>query len=274
MRGMRMKKIISLLLILVMSMVTITACASTKKTSLVVLDESLQAEEYAIAFKKGNTQLHNAVMSAFDDIIADGTAANISTKWFGKDILVKGTAVEKAKFPEGKKTLVMGLDDSFPPMGYRDESNNIVGFDVDLAKAVAKKLGVELVLQPIDWSAKELELSSGNIDCIWNGLTRTADREKEMLLSRTYLANNQVIVVKEGSGIKAKANLSGKKVGVQTGSSAEEALGKDAIASQVKETVQYADNVTALQDLKIGRINAVVLDEIVARYYISTQNNK
>lgn len=267
-----MKKIISLLLIVVMSAFTITACGTKKEAKLIVLDESLQAEEYAIAFKKDNTQLHNAVMSAFDEIIADGTAADISTKWFGKDILVKGEAVEKAAFPEGKKTLVMGLDDAFPPMGYRDESNNIVGFDVDLAKAVAKKLGVELVLQPIDWSAKELELSSGNIDCIWNGLTRTDEREAAMLLSRTYLANNQVVVVNDASGIKAKADLVGKKVGVQTGSSAETALAKDAISSQLKETVQFADNVTALQDLKIGRVDAVVLDEIVARYYISNES--
>ena len=272
-----MKKLIVLMLATIIGLGTISGCSNAsekEKTQLIVLEESLSPEEYAIAFKKGNTQLHNAVMSAFDEIIANGQAAEISTKWFGKDIVMKGDAVEKASFPEGKTTFIMGLDDSFPPMGFRDENNEIVGFDIDMAKAVCDKLGVELVLQPINWATKELELSSGKIDCIWNGLTRTAEREEEMLLSRSYLKNNQVIVVNSTSKITDKNELKDKKVGVQTGSSAEEALSKDAISNELNQVVQYDDNVTALQDLKLGRIDAVVLDEVVARYYVSIENSK
>ncbi len=274
-----MKKFISLLLVTILCLGLISGCSGSSnnetKSQLVVLDESLSPEEYAIAFKKGNTELHNAIMYAFDEVIANGKAAEISTKWFGKDIVMKSdTKAEKAAYPEGKTTFVMGLDDSFPPMGFRDENNEIVGFDIDMAKAVCEILNIELVLQPINWATKELELESGKIDCIWNGLTRTDEREETFLLSRSYLKNNQVVVVNSTSGINEKSGLSGKKVGVQTGSSAEEALSKDSISSELSQVVQYDDNVTALQDLKVGRIDAVVLDEVVARYYISVENNK
>ena len=171
---------------------------------------------------------------------------------------------------EKKASFVVGLDDEFPPMAFRDENNEIVGFDVDLAKEVGRRLGVEVTLQPIDWSTKELELNSGRIDLIWNGLTITPQRQQEMLISRPYLANNQVLMVTAASGFTKKADLEGKNVGVQTGSSAEIALAADELGSKVKVT-QFSNNVMALQDLKIGRINAVVLDEIVARYYLTKE---
>lgn len=252
-----------------MLVTALCSCAAAGGNDYVILDESLQAEEYGIAFKKGNTQVHDAVISTLDAMAADGATAEISKKWFGKDVFIKGeTAVAATAMPEGKTTLIMGLDDSFPPMGYRDENNEIVGFDVDLATEVCRRLGIELVLQPIDWSTKELELANGSIDCIWNGLTITPERQEEMLMSRPYLANNQVIVV-VGNAIKTKADLEGKQVAVQTASSGEEALNKDEISGKVAAIHQYADYVTALQDLKTGRIDAVILDEVVARYYTS-----
>lgn len=113
------------------------------------------------------------------------------------------------------KTFVVGLDDSFPPMGFRDDKNEIVGFDVDLAKEVGKRMGMEVVLQPINWDTKELELDSGNIDVIWNGLTITDERKQAMDFTVPYLENDQVIVVKKDSPIKTKADLAGKNVGVQ-----------------------------------------------------------
>ena len=78
-----------------------------------------------------------------------------------------------------KGTLVLGLDDSFPPMGFRNENNEIIGFDIDVAKEVSKRLGVELILQPISWTAKEQELNSYNIDCIWNGMSVNEERNKQ-----------------------------------------------------------------------------------------------
>lgn len=172
--------------------------ATKDSSSFKVLDDSIAAEEYGIAFKKGNTELYDKMVAALGTMQADGTAAKISTEWFGKDIFKNNfDAPAQAIVPDttGKK-LIVGLDDSFPPMGFRDENNEIVGFDIDLAKKVGSVMGYEVVLQPIDWASKELELETGNIDCIWNALTITPERQESMLITKPYLANNQVIVVK------------------------------------------------------------------------------
>jgi len=170
------------------------------------------------------------------------------------------------------KTFVVGLDDSFPPMGFRDDKNEIVGFDVDLAKEVGKRMGMEVVLQPINWDTKELELDSGSIDVIWNGLTITDERKQAMDFTTPYLENDQVIVVKKDSAIKTKADLAGKNVGVQKGSSAFDAFTADPISQQAAALNEYPENVSALNDLGIGRIDAVVVDSIVARYYITSES--
>jgi polar amino acid transport system substrate-binding protein len=174
-------------------------------------------------------------------------------------------ADDSLKAVKAKGKLVLGLDDSFPPMGFRNDDNQIVGYDIDLAREVAKRLGVELVPQPIDWNAKEQELNTAKIDCIWNGFTITDERQKSMLFSRPYLRNAQVVVVKKGSGYATLASLKGKKVGLQAGSSAADALSaaKDFKAS-LKEVVEFKDNLTALMDLEAKGVDAVVMDLIVA----------
>ena len=108
-----------------------------------------------------------------------------------------------------KGTFILGLDDSFPPMGFRDENNEIVGFDIDTAREVASRMGVELVTQPIDWNSKEQELATGNIDCIWNGFTVTPEREKVMIFSEPYLRNAQVVVVRGDSDVNTLEDLAG-----------------------------------------------------------------
>lgn len=172
-----------------------------------------------------------------------------------------------------KKTLVLGLDDSFPPMGFRNENNEIVGFDIDVAKEVSKRLGVELVLQPISWTAKEQELNSYNIDCIWNGMSINEERKQAMSLSIPYLENSMSFVTKTDSSINKLEDLKGKKIGVQSGSTAEEILQEAEIYSDLAEVVSYTDNITAFMDLEINQIDSVFLDNVVANYYI-TSNNK
>ncbi|MDR2730264.1 MAG: amino acid ABC transporter substrate-binding protein [Treponema sp.] len=165
----------------------------------------------------------------------------------------------------GAKKLIMGLDDSFPPMGYRNEKNEIVGYDVDLAKEVAKRLGVELVLQPIDWAAKELELNTRQIDCIWNGFTITEERQKNLCFTPAYLKNAQVIVVKTNSAVMAMADLAGKKAGTQAGSASIEALdGAPEFKASLREIIEYKDFLTALMDLDVGGTDAVIIDLVVA----------
>ena len=119
---------------------------------------------------------------------------------------------------EGDNTLVLGMDDSFPPMGFRNENNELVGFDIDLAQEVCNKLGLELKVQPISWAAKEQELDSGNIDCIWNGFGYTDERNEAMTLSKPYIKDKSMFVVKTYSDYSKQDDLIGKKIGVQSGS--------------------------------------------------------
>jgi polar amino acid transport system substrate-binding protein len=170
--------------------------------------------------------------------------------------------------PAAAMKIVVGLDDNFPPMGFRDEKNELVGFDIDLAKEAARRLGAQVEFKPIDWSAKEAELSGKRVDALWNGLTITEERKKKIGFTAPYMENHQIIVVTASSPIKTKAELAGKVVGVQDGSSAVDAVQKDeAAAKAIKELKKFGDNITALMDLSAGRLDAIVLDEVVGRYY-------
>lgn len=185
-----------------------------------------------------------------------------------------GSGSDASGSASGEKTkFVLGLDDSFPPMGYRDDSNNIVGFDIDLAQAVCDELGLELVVQPIAWESKEMELNNGNIDCIWNGLSIDAERQEKMNLSKPYMENHMVVVVNKDSDIKSRKDLIGKKVGVQKASTAMGAAEEDEFISQ-SDLIEYDTNVLALTDLPTGRIEAIVLDEVVANYTLKSEGDK
>jgi polar amino acid transport system substrate-binding protein len=169
-----------------------------------------------------------------------------------------------------KGHFVVGLDDSFPPMGFRDDSGSIVGFDIDLAKEAARRAGVAVEFKPVDWDGVVMSLDKGDIDVIWNGLTITEERKEKIAFSKPYLQNRQIVVVRKDSRIADKAGLKGKVLGIQLGSSSEEALSKDAsVSASLKETRKYPNNVEALLDLASGRIDAVVVDEVVGRYYIA-----
>ena len=173
------------------------------------------------------------------------------------------------EYIKGKGNLVLGLDDSFPPMGYRDENNEIVGFDIDVAKEVCKRLGVKLVLQPIDWNAKEQELATKQIDCIWNGFTVTEERKKSLTFSDAYVNNAQVLIVLNDSPYKTLSDLKGKTVGLQAGSSASDALADSPdFKASLKNVIELKDNLTALMDLQAGGCDAVLMDLLVANYAI------
>ena len=173
-----------------------------------------------------------------------------------------------------KGQLILGLDASFPPMGFVNaDTGEIVGFDIDLAKEVCARLGVELVCQPIDWAAKEMELNAHHIDCIWNGMTITPERLESMSISLPYLKNDQVLVTRTADGYKELADLAGKKLGIQAGSSANDAL--DAAAdfkASLGEVVPFDENLTALMDLNQGGVDAVLVDVIVANYYMTVND--
>ncbi|MGG4401691.1 amino acid ABC transporter substrate-binding protein [Paenibacillus amylolyticus] len=167
-------------------------------------------------------------------------------------------------------TIVVGIDDKFAPMGFRDEQNEIVGFDIDYARAVAEKMGKEITFQPIDWSSKESELNSGRIDMIWNGYTITDERKEKVLFTKPYLENSQVAITLADSPITKLDELDGKNVGLQALSSAADALAASPLKDKVKAS-EFKDNVLALTDLKTKRLDAVIIDEVVARYYMSKE---
>jgi len=179
-------------------------------------------------------------------------------------------SVEKTDKKETKnedklpQKVVIGLDDTFAPMGFKNEKGELIGFDIDLAKAVAEKLKIEVEFKPINWDSKIMDLNSGNIDLIWNGLTITPDRAKETEISKPYLSNNQIIIVNVNSPIKTKADLKGKVVGVQSQSSGEEKIKKENADKGFKELKTYPQYDQAFMDLGIGRLDAIVVDEAYA----------
>ncbi|HHT92178.1 MAG TPA: transporter substrate-binding domain-containing protein [Clostridia bacterium] len=277
-----MKK--TLLIVTVLIIVLASACTPNIQKNFVVLEDYFAEEEYGIGFRNTDIALGLEVQKHLDEMYEDGTLIEISKKWFGKDTYLKDSDfIEESQAPEGddsldkildKGKLIVGLDDSFPPMGFRDDKNNIVGYDIDLAKEVAKRMDVELVLQPIDWDSKELELQSGKIDCIWNGMTITEERVEAMYFVKPYIANRQIVIVGENSDIKTKADLNGKKIGLQKGSSALNAVKADDVYSKIGEIIEYQNNVDAFNDLKVGRIDALVVDEVAGRYMIEKDKDK
>lgn len=170
--------------------------------------------------------------------------------------------------------LVVGFDSEFPPYGYKDDKGEYVGFDLDLAQEVCNRNNWTLVKQPIDWDAKDSELSSGTIDCIWNGFTING-REDKYLWSKPYIDNKQVIVTKSNSGINSLSDLKGKQVETQKDSSALSALEGDQkpLADTFKQLVQIADYNTAFLDLDAGTCDAVAMDIGVAQYQVNSKSN-
>ena len=171
---------------------------------------------------------------------------------------------------------VVGFDASFPPYGYVDESGEYVGFDLDLAAEVATRNGWELVKTPIDWDAKDMELNSGAIDCIWNGFTING-REDKYAWSDPYVDNSQVYVVAADSGIKTVADLAGKTVLVQADSSALAALeaeDMEAVTATFAALNQVPEYNTAFLDMEAGAADAVAMDIGVAKYQVESRGDK
>lgn len=164
------------------------------------------------------------------------------------------------------QNLIVGFDQNFPPFGYLDSNGNFTGFDLELAQEAANRMNVELVLQPIDWETKDMELSAGTIDCIWNGFSVNG-REKNYTFSDSYMNNAQVFVVRMNSGIEDEQGLAGKVVDVQKESSAETALNskeEETLKNSFAQLNQVADYNTAMMDLESGAVDAVAMDKFVA----------
>lgn len=174
------------------------------------------------------------------------------------------TVMDSGKF-------VLGLDATFKPMGYTDENDEIVGFDIDVAEEVCKRMGVDLVKQPINWETKEEDLNAGRIDCIWNGMSVNPSRAEAMNLSDPYMKNKMIFVVPSDSEAKTMSDLADAAIGVQNGSTAQTILEGSEIGNSC--TIQaMATNIEALQQMELGIVDAVFLDSVVADYEITSGN--
>ncbi|MBS1483015.1 MAG: amino acid ABC transporter substrate-binding protein [Clostridium sp.] len=211
--------------------------------------------------------------TAADTTAADTMAADTSAEdTTAADTSAEAASTEAAQAESAGGTLVVGFDQDFPPMGFLGDDGEFTGFDLELAQEVAKRLGLEYKPQPIAWDSKDMELESGNIDCIWNGFTMTG-REDNYTWTEAYMANTQVFVVGKDSGIASQADLAGKVVECQVDSSAEAALKEvPDLTATFKELLTTADYNTAFMDLEQGAVDTIAMDVIVAGYQIQQRN--
>lgn len=263
-----MKRILTICLTALLALALLTGCSGSPATA----SESAEAPASEKATTEP-TEEASAESSASEEAAEEtaqpgSSAEGLDLKTMAEEASANGDNSLSDVLDKGY--FIVGLDDSFPPMGFRDENGELTGFDIELAQALAAEMGLEAQLQPIDWKAKELELDGGNIDVIWNGYTITPERLEAVLMSDPYMKNEQVVVVPADSDIKTLADLAGKKVAVQDGSSAQDAIaGDEELAGSIGEQVDFKDNVTALMDVASGQTDALAVDSVVADYYIA-----
>lgn len=193
---------------------------------------------------------------------------------FSSNVFSKDTKTSK-EAQKQEKTITIGLDDTFVPMGFKDENGKIVGFDVDVANKAFSKMGYKVKFQAINWDMKESELNNKTIDAIWNGYTKTPAREKKVAFTDAYFKNTQAIITLKDSDINTIDDLKGKIVATQTASSSLEAMEKtDGLIEGLKDgqPILFDTFNEAFMDLEAGRVDALVADEILARYYIGQKN--
>ena len=278
-----MRKLVAAAAMAGMAAMVMTGCgkkAETQTTAAATVESAAktEAETEKTAESAAETVKETEAETTAEKTTAEETAAESKTaeKTDAAETETAGETAEETadEAKADQKTFTVGFDAEFPPYGYRDESGEYVGFDLDLAAEVCGRQGWELVKQPIDWDAKDMELSSGAISCIWNGFTMNG-REDEYTWSDPYIDNSQVFVVASDSGIKDKADLAGKVVAVQKDSSALAALNDEenadniALRDSFSQLIEYADYNTAFMDLEQGAVDSVAIDLGVAEYQIA-----
>ena len=174
-----------------------------------------------------------------------------------------------------QKSITVGFDNTFVPMGFEEKNGNYAGFDIELAQYVSKKLGITVKFQPIDWDMKETELQNGTIDAIWNGYSATDERREKVAFTIPYMQNTQILVVKKTSGIHSVEDMTGKVLGAQNGSSGMLDFEEhpEVLKNRVKggDADQYQSVNEAIIDLKNDRIDALLIDRVYADYYLTTE---
>ena len=240
----------------------------------IFLDESV-VEPMAVGLRKTDTELADDINTALASLNEDGTYEEIYRKWFGSSSIVNNPLAQESG---EQQTLTIGLDDTFAPMGFRDEQGELIGFDIDLSQAVGELLGINFEYQPIDWSVKEQELNSGNIDMIWNGYGVTPEREELVLMSDVYIEDTQIIVTRaEDEPIESLEELIGMTVTTQSSSTALQIMDDEwpqEVLDGIADLVLYPNYNNSFLDLDAGRVDAVVVGGVYGNYVVNLRGEE
>jgi len=238
-----------------------------------LLNDVVATYTFGIAFHRGNALLRDQVWAALQVLSADGTVERIARFWFGYDPtnIPPDPYATRALDEARERVLIVGFDPSSAPMSFFNQAGELVGFDIDLAQAVADYYGWTVEFLPIHWAEREFELTSGNIDSLWGGVTLTETLQARLYYTLPYMENRQVFVTMSDSGVRNLRRLRGGHVALLTGSAAEVALAENADLRNRFGTVESQDLLfSALIALEQGQVDAVLMDEVAAFYYIHT----
>ncbi len=266
-----MKKFIALLLVLTFIVAAFAGCGS-KKVPLKILDTAYTTEDYAIAFKKGNTELQTKVDGALQELIADGTAGKIIAKYIeGNDAGLKFQENVAADAP----TLTMGTNAEFPPYEFYD-GDAVVGIDAEIAGAIADKLGMKLVIEDMAFDSIITAVDSGKIDMGMAGMTVTEERLQSVDFSTSYATGVQVVIVTEDSKITSVDDLFAEganyRIGVQSGTTGDLYATWDLEDEGLATVQRYNKGADAVQALVTGKVDCVIIDNEPAKAFVAANN--
>ena len=274
-----MKKYLALILALMM-VFALCACGGDKGEAaddkLIIIDESLGAEEYGVAFRADDQATCDAIEAAVSQLVADGTYAEIAAKYpdIVDNLIFLQNAPEVKEVEKSSRTFIMGIDPEYPPFSYLGDDGEYTGFDVEICKAACDLLGWDFEVFGVNWDQKLVQLDAGECDCVWSGMTiLDSMKEAGYVISSPYYYNTQVLVVKESSGIAASADLEGKTVAVQLGTSGESLLAEDGdladLSATFGELITCDSFLKCFAELEGGAVDAVFVDLPVAASYVN-----
>ncbi len=286
-------KTLKRVLTIVLAVTMLLACASCgikkepqkaepTKTELKIIDEDLGKEQYGIAFRKGEEDVCNAMVAAVKNLVASGAYAEIAAKYSNiVDNLIylkEGYTAETTDLSAIEaRTFVMGIDPEYNPFSYMGDDGEYTGFDVEVCKAACELLGWEFEIFGVNWDQKLVQLDSGECDCVWSGMTILPSMtEQGYVISEPYYDSEQVLVVNAAAGFNSSADLAGKIVAVQLGTSGETLLADDGdlkdLAATFGEVITCDSFLKCFTELEGGAVDAVFVDYPVAAKYINEKD--
>ena len=253
---------------------TFTACSGSDASytaAPMMIHSPIATSEFGIAVFRGNETLRDQIRAVLQVLSADGTVSQIARRWFGEDtnIIPPDPYATRALEEVRERTLIIGFDATKAPMSFFDERNTLVGFDIDLARAVCAYFGWELELLPIEWADREMELASANIDALWGGVNLTEGLRERMYYIGPYMANAQVVVTMSDRRIQNLRGTRRRDLAFRPGTAGELALIENvSFANALGEAVPFETLSNALRALQDGEVDAVIMDRWAANYYI------